>query len=129
MPSDVTEHRERLSVLADGLAHTAGSPWTSGISMVFVAVVLVAGFVAGFPLWWQTLVYATGALASLLILFSIQHSTNRQTKAVLLKLDELIQATNGADDGVIAIERRRLHDQERIHNEQHRQAATGDRDS
>jgi len=90
-----------------------------------VAAFLVAGLVARFPSWWQTAVYSTGALTSLLILFSIQHSTNRQTEAILLKLDKLVEATRGADDDVIAVEHRELHAQEHLHH-RHRRDATAD---
>jgi low affinity Fe/Cu permease len=48
------------------------------------------------------------------MVFLIQHTTGVQTRAVLLKLDELIRATDGARNDVIAAEQRPLHEQERL---------------
>ncbi len=47
-------------------------------------------------------------------MFLIQHTTGVQTRAVLLKLDELIRATDGVRNDVIAAEQRPLHEQERL---------------
>lgn len=115
--------REGFSAAAQTLAGAAGSAWASGIGIITVSGLLVAGLAAGFPTWWQTAVYSAGALVSLLVLFSIQHTTNRQTKAILLKLDELIQATHGADEAILAVEDRDLHEQERLRHRHHRRHA------
>ncbi|MFE6648405.1 low affinity iron permease family protein [Nocardioides sp. NPDC057772] len=115
-PEPVAPHdlRDRISAAAHVLAGVAGSAWASGISMVVVAGLLIAGLVTGFPTWWHSLVYAAASIVSLLVLFSIQHMTNRQTKAILLKLDELVESVDGADNEVIAMEDRDLADQEHI---------------
>ncbi len=118
--------RESLSDAAQVLDRVTGSAWTSGISMIAVAGLLIIGLVVRFEPWWQAVVHSTGALVSLLVLFSIQHTNNRRTQAVLLKLDELIQATQGADNKVIAAEDRDLHDQEHLHRRQRHLHETAD---
>lgn len=112
--------RERLSAGARALDRAAGSAWASGISAVVVFGLLILGLVVRFPPWWQTLVYSAGALVSLLLLFAIQHNTRRQNQAVLLKLDELIRASRDADDEMMGLEERGLHEQEHLHRH-HRQ--------
>ncbi|NYI80619.1 low affinity iron permease family protein [Nocardioides panzhihuensis] len=112
--------RDQLSAAAHRLAGAAGSAWASGFSMIVVAALLTVGVVNGFPSWWQNLVYSVASIVSLLLLFSIQHSTNRQTKAILLKLDELVEAVDGADENVVAMEDRDLEDQEHIRDQHHR---------
>jgi low affinity Fe/Cu permease len=112
--------RARLSRASNILSDIAGSAWVSGLSIITVTALVVTGLVAGFPPWWQATVSSTGALVSLLVLFSIQHATNRQTSAILLKLDELIRATGGADDHIIGLENRQLHDQARLHQQHQR---------
>jgi low affinity Fe/Cu permease len=125
-PARLRHHvRERFSASARTLADGAGSAWASGIGIIAVTGLLVVGVVDGFPVWWQTVVYSAGALVSLLVLFSVQHTTNRQNQAILLKLDELIQATCGADEEIIAVEDRRLHEQEHLHYRHHQQHAAG----
>lgn len=112
--------RDRFSAAAHVLAGVAGSAWASGISILVVAGLLIAGLVTGFAPRWHSVVYATASIVSLLVLFSIQHTTNRQTKAILLKLDQLVEGVEGADNEVIAMEDRDLEDQEDIRNRHHR---------
>ena len=107
------------TALPESVTLFAGSVWTSLAATVLVATLIVIGVVTGFPAWWQALVYSTGALTSILMLFLIQHTTNRQTIAVLMKLDELVIATTGAREEVIDIEDRQLHEQEQIHERLH----------
>lgn len=80
------------------------------------------------PGWWQTLVYSTGALVSLLMLFIIQHTTNRDTNAVLLKLDELISAIPAAHEEAIDIEDREIYEQEEVHHRLHHEAGQDSHD-
>lgn len=114
--------REGVSRAAHAITRLAASAWMAGVSALLVLGLLTVGLVAGFPEWWQVVVFATSALVTLLMLFVIQHTTDRQTHAILLKLDELIQATGGAHDDVIAVEDRNLQEQEALHRRvrQHR---------
>jgi low affinity Fe/Cu permease len=111
--------RERFSDAARMLAGVAGSAWASGISIIAVAGLLIVGLATGFTSSWQAFVFSVSSLVSMLVLFSIQHATNRQTKAILLKLDELVENVDDADNDVIAMEDRDLEDQEHIIRHQH----------
>jgi hypothetical protein len=51
-----------------------------------------------------------------------KHTTNREFRAVVLKLDELIHAASGAQDDLIAVEDRPLHGPERIEQQTPRPA-------
>jgi low affinity Fe/Cu permease len=77
------------------------------------------GAAAGFDHWWQTFVYTTGALVSLLMLFLLQYTTNRESKAILLKLDQLIKATTGAHEDVLGIEKHEVGGQKQINDQLH----------
>jgi low affinity Fe/Cu permease len=101
----------------------AGSRWTSMFVATAVVVILLVGVFTGFPHGWQTSVHTAGALVSLLMLFLLQHTTNRETKAILVKLDELIQASSGAREEVMNIEEHEVEDQEELHRELHHRAA------
>lgn len=53
------------------------------------------------------------------MLFVIQQTTNRQTGAILVKLDELIVTSSTARDEVIDAERRDTAEQEKLHDRLH----------
>lgn len=108
-----------MMMFPDHFTRLAGSLWTSATALVAVVSLTIAGVITGFPPWWHALVTSTGALISTLMLFVLQHTANRQNNAVLVKLDELVAATSGADEQVIDIEDRPLHEQEVIHDSLH----------
>ena len=98
----------------------AGLPAASAVAVAVVIGLLIAGSVTRFPHWWHVSVHSAGALVSLVMLFLIQHTTNRETNAILLKLDELVAATSGADERVIDAEHKDVPDQEDLEDELHR---------
>ena len=74
-----------------------------GVAVGVVGFLLVLARV-GFPESWQTEFATVAASITLVMVFVIQHTQNRQQLATQLKLDELIRASPGADDGLVHIE-------------------------
>jgi low affinity Fe/Cu permease len=58
----------------------------------------------GFGATWQLVVNTATTIITFLMVFLIQHTQNRDTLAIHLKLDELIRATAEADDEMIRAE-------------------------
>ena len=108
------ESRERFSRVAQRTTAWAGSLLPAVLSALFVAGWLILGIVLGFPHWWQTVLTETSAAVTLSMVFLIQHTSNRTSHATALKLDELIRATENAEEKVAGIENRELHEQERL---------------
>jgi low affinity Fe/Cu permease len=71
------------------------------IVVVVYAVVLTAN---GSPGRWQTAFSTAAEAVTLIMLFVIQHTQNRQQLVTQLKLDELIRATPRADDLLVHLE-------------------------
>lgn len=53
---------------------------------------------------WELVITTSTTVITFLMVFLIQHSQNRDTLAVQLKLDELILATRNANSSIAAIE-------------------------
>jgi low affinity Fe/Cu permease len=70
--------------------------------VVFLFAILLSAF--GFPGHWEEGFSTAAASISLVMLFVIQHTQNRQQIATQLKLDELIKAIPEADDLLVHIE-------------------------
>jgi low affinity Fe/Cu permease len=108
-----------LGKLPDAVTRWAGSRWTSTVVAAAIVALFIVGGIIGFPHGWQVFVHTAGAVVSVLMLFLLQHTTNRESNAILVKLDELIQATGGAREEVMDIEDHEVSDQEELHDELH----------
>lgn len=96
--------------LANSSAAAVGSP----AAFIFAVVTIVAWVITG-PFFhysdaWQLVVNSWTNVMTFLVVFLIQNSQNRDSRAVNLKLDELIRSTERAHNEMIDIER--LSDQE-----------------
>ena len=83
---------------------TTGSP---AVFVLAVAIVVVWGCTG--PLFhysdtWQLVINTGTTIVTFLMVFLIQNTQNRDSKAVQLKLDELIRATKGARTHIIELE-------------------------
>ena len=84
--------------------------WWSGNYLTFVsavAIVLVwaaTGPLFGFTDTWQLVINTGTTVVTFLMVFLIQNTQNRDSRAVHLKLDEIIRAIDGADDSMIRTE-------------------------
>jgi len=74
------------------------------LAAVLVIVWMVVGVAYSFPRWWATALYSGTASVTFVMVFVIQHTNERQTSAMQRKLDELIRASAGADDSLMAVE-------------------------
>lgn len=110
-------HARRLATgIPDAATHWAGARWTWPVVLSIAASGVVVGVFTQFPGWWQTTVYTSAGVISVVMLFLLQHTTNRANHAVLIKLDELVRATRGAREDFLDLEDRQVHEQEELHD-------------
>jgi len=68
---------------------------------------------------WQLVINTGTTIVTFLIVFLIQNTQNRDAKAIHLKLDELVRATEGARDQLVDIEDMPDEELERLREEFH----------
>jgi len=114
---------ERFATMA---VRVSGSFWVFGAAAVFVIAGAISGPLLGFDTTWQLVINTVSSIVTLLVVFLIQNAQNRDTKAIEVKLDELILAVRGTDPGVIDLEGRSEEELEEFHERLSRRAERDD---
>jgi low affinity Fe/Cu permease len=71
------------------------------LALLTVIVWAILGPVFGFSDTWQLVINTGTTIITFLVVFMIQNTQNRDSKALHIKLDELIRAMKGARNGII----------------------------
>ncbi|TJZ73800.1 low affinity iron permease family protein [Chitiniphilus eburneus] len=98
---DINRHFSRFAQWA---ACAAGSPGIFLLAVALVGVWLVTGPLFHFSNTWQLIINTGTTIVTFLMVFLIQHTQNRDTQALQLKLDELIRAVHGARNHMMRAE-------------------------
>src|SRR4030081_612050 len=95
---DASAIRPRFGKLARQIATAAGRPAAFGIATALVLVWAATGPVFGYSDTWQLVINTSTTIITFLMVFLIQHTQNRDTLALQVKLAELIIAMKGAEN-------------------------------
>jgi low affinity Fe/Cu permease len=96
-----TGHFDRF---AGGAADRAGRPWAFALACGVLLLWVVTGPLFGFSDTWQLIINTGTTIVTFLMVFLIQHSENKNSRALQMKLDELISASQAASNRLIDIE-------------------------
>ena len=96
--------RDYFRVFAQRVSDAAGSPWAFIFALGGVVVwALLGPYFHYSNTWWLTAGTICSVIPTLMV-FLIQNTQNRDSKAMQLKLDELIRATGEARNTLIQLE-------------------------
>ena len=94
-----------FSLFARWCERQVGRAGASVLAIGFVIAWLAAGPTFGWSNTWQLIVNSWTNIATFVVVFLIQNAQNRDSKAINLKLAELIRAVGPAREDMIDIER------------------------
>jgi low affinity Fe/Cu permease len=83
---------------ASTVATYSGNPWATLIVVALIVMWALTGPVFHFSDTWQLIANTVTTLVTVVMVFIVQSTQNRDAKAIHLKLDELLRAVPGARD-------------------------------
>ena len=96
---------DRFLEVSDGVTEALGTPWALAASILLIVIWALTGPLFRFSDTWQLVINTATTIITFWMVFVIQTSQNRQSKAVQFKLDELIRSIPGARNRMIEAER------------------------
>jgi low affinity Fe/Cu permease len=95
---------ENLEGLAAKVTGWAGGNWGFGLAALAVVVWAACGPFFQYSQNWQLVINTGTTIITFLMVFLIQRSQNKESRAVQLKLNELVAAVEGASNRLIDVE-------------------------
>ena len=86
------------------ISYLVGTPWAFIIAITIIIMWSITGPLFGFSDTWQLVINTGTTIVTFLMVFLIQNTQNRESRATQLKLDELIRTIKGARNTMIELE-------------------------
>lgn len=93
-----------FDMLAQSAARAMGHALTFAIALQSIVLWGISGPFLGYSDSWQLIINTSTTICTFLMVILIQHTQNRDSAAVHLKLNELLRAVDHAQNSLIALE-------------------------
>jgi low affinity Fe/Cu permease len=89
---------------ARAAASLVGSAWTFAAALAMLLIWAITGPLFHYSDTWQLVINTSTSVVTFLVVFLIQNSQNRDSRAVHLKLDELLVTIKKARTALVSLE-------------------------
>lgn len=111
--------KEFFRKCSHGVAEAVGTPAAFLSAVIVIILWLASGPFFHFSDTWQLIINTGTTIVTFLMVFLIQNSQNRDSKAIHLKLNELLRGVKGARTGLVELENLTDSELEILQNEFH----------
>lgn len=96
--------QDAFRVAARKISAVLGTAWAFMGAVAVIVVWGMTGHIFGYSDTWQLIINTGTTIVTFLMVFLIQNTQNRDSKATQLKLDELIRSVDGARNHLMDLE-------------------------
>jgi len=100
----MSKFSEKFDKAATKITQWTGSSWAFGSALGFILGWAASGPVFGYSDTWQLVINTSTTIITFLMVFLIQKTQNKDSKAIQLKLNELVAASHKASNRLVDIE-------------------------
>ena len=97
-------HNEVFHHIARRVSHAIGTPVAFVIALLLIVLWGASGPLFGFSDTWQLIINTGTTVITFLVVFLIQNTQNHDSRALHLKLDELLHVMKNARNSLIDLE-------------------------
>ncbi len=101
---------KKFNKFARNAADLTGSPWAFLLAALIIIVWLLSGPLFKFGDTWQLVINTSTTIITFLMVFIIQNTQNRDSKALHLKIDELLRSNEQARNSLMQLELKTDHE-------------------
>ena len=103
-PPGASRFGEWLERFSRRATEWAGGSWAFGVALAVILIWAATGPLFHYSDTWQLVINTGTTVVTFLMVFLIQRSQNKESKAVQLKLNEIVAAIQGASNRLIDVE-------------------------
>ena len=96
--------QDAFRVAARNTSAVLGTAWAFMGAVSIIVVWALTGHIFAYSDTWQLIINTGTTIVTFLMVFLIQNTQNRESKAIQLKLDELIRSVDGARNHLMDLE-------------------------
>jgi low affinity Fe/Cu permease len=101
---EIPPHEKLPARVAQWATNWAGSSLAFFLAILLIVAWLITGPIFEFSNTWQLVINTGTTIVTFLMVFLIQRTQNKDSRALHLKLNEVVAATKGASNRLIAVE-------------------------